>query len=144
MVAHHLKGVGGSGQLPRCKRGWSKCSEFWDSTEDTHLGPYPDKMLYMSKDQEIDHNEVNIAIVARLQSQIEQLELMLQEKENQLSHVLEKSSRQHDILCLETRVEELQNEMVEKNQELEKGMELLTDKQVMLKHNAFNCCETFT
>ena len=109
-----------------------------------HFGTYPDKMLSMSKDQDIDPNEVNIAIIARLQSQIEQLELMLHEKENQLSHVLEKSSRQDDILCLETRVEELQNEMVEKNQELEKGMELLTDKQVMLKHNAYNWGETFT
>ena len=138
MVEHHLKGVGGSGQLPRCKRGGSKGSKFCDSTENMHFGTYPDKMLSMSKDQDIDPNEVNIAIIARLQSQIEQLELMLHEKENQLSHVLEKSSRQDDILCLETRVEELQNEMVEKNQELEKGMELLTDKQVMLKHNAYN------
>jgi ATP/maltotriose-dependent transcriptional regulator MalT len=81
---------------------------------------------------ELDMKGVNKATIARLQSQIEHLEVMLQEKESQFLSIPEDNSRQLSILCLETQVEELQNEVVLKNRELQKGMELLKDKQVLL------------
>eukprot|EP00250_Pteridium_aquilinum_P019002 c24249_g2_i3 orf=1133-2308(-) len=130
---HSSKGKKGSSQLLRGKRGGVKHCILWDNDDsmcDDKAGVYPDAIptLVFATDNQTDLNSHSNAMVAQLQSQMEQLEQKLQEKDIQLQ-AAENSTQQADLLRLKASMEELQDQILLKEMEIQKAINQLSKTQ---------------
>ncbi|KAH7292720.1 hypothetical protein KP509_29G082500 [Ceratopteris richardii] len=85
-------------------------------------------MLSFPTSHQVDQNVVNQGIIARLQCQVEQLEQRLQEKDSQIL-AAGNSNKHADVLKLQAKIEELHENVTAKEQEIQKVLRQLSQKQ---------------
>ena len=117
----------------------SKDSEFWDNAEDSgnvysnvKTGSRSSSLVSPTSDGHRTSSRKKASTVADLQNRIQELEQKVKDKEEQLQSL--ENAREADILCLQTRIDEMQIQAVEREKDLHVNMSALKDSQVRLKY----------